>query len=511
MTEEDLKFKTLRPSAARLMESMRDIGYSFESALADIVDNSISAGATRIEIVNDLDPQSGPYLAVLDDGRGMFPHELTEAMQHGSRSPREVREAGDLGRFGLGMKTASFSQCRRLTVISRRGGRLSARCWDLDLVVEKDEWMLRLLDEEEIDALPLAGRIGASGTLVLWQKLDRLDALGDHPDQAYAALNQMFGAARPHLALTFHRFIVPEPGDNVGKVDMSINGATIEGVDPFARLSVPRSDPHDIEHIELGEDEITVQAFTLPHHQRLTAEQLSALELGSSLVETQGLYVYRAKRLITGGTWLGLARRAELTKLLRVRIDVPTSLDHEWSVDVRKSRVRPPAAVRARLKPLVERMTESAKRPYVHRGVRQAAGSGLSLWDRVVERGRVRYEIKRDHPVVVKIRSAVGGLVDLEPLLLGIQASLPLDRIFNDYGGKPHSLGQNDLEDEGLERLIAAFVEAIAPNSDSICAADAENILQTHAFADRAAANRVLQRLRRIEAPEAPTREGNGP
>ena len=162
MTEEDSRFRTLRPSAARLMESMRDIGYSFESALADIVDNSISAEATRIELVNDVDPHSGPYLAVLDDGRGMGPHELTDAMQHGSRSPREVREAGDLGRFGLGMKTASFSQCRRLTVVSRKGGKLSARCWDLDFVVEKDEWMLRLLDEAEIHALPLVDRIGRS-------------------------------------------------------------------------------------------------------------------------------------------------------------------------------------------------------------------------------------------------------------------------------------------------------------------------------------------------------------
>lgn len=501
MTEEDPRFKTLRPSAARLMESMRDIGYSFESALADIVDNSISAEATRIEIVNDVDPHSGPYLAVLDDGRGMLPHELTDAMQHGSRSPREIREAGDMGRFGLGMKTASFSQCRRLTVVSRKGGQLSARCWDLDLVVEKDEWMLRLLDEAEIHVLPLVDRIGPSGTLVLWQQLDRLDALGNHPDQAFAALNQMFGTARPHLALTFHRFIVPEPGDNVERVDMSINGALIEGVDPFARLSAPRSDPHDVEHIELGEDEITVQAFTLPHHQRLTQEQLSALELGSNLVETQGLYVYRAKRLIAGGTWLGLARRAELTKLLRVRIDVPTSLDHEWSVDVRKSRVRPPAAVRARLKPLVERMTESARRPYVHRGIRQAAGIGLSLWSRVSDRGRVRYEINRDHPLVTRIQGAVGEPVDLEPLLLGIQASLPLDSLLSDYGGSPHTLGQTDLEEDGLQRLIAAFVEAIAPNSDSIPAADAEKILQTHAFADKQAARRALQRLRRIETP----------
>lgn len=499
MTENDRRQKILRPSAARLLESMRDIGYSFESALADIVDNSISAEASHIEIVNDVHPESGPYLAVLDDGRGMSPEELTQAMQHGSRSPREVREAGDLGRFGLGMKTASFSQCRRLTAVSRQKGELSARCWDLDLVVQKDEWILNLLDEEEISRLPLVDRIGPRGTLILWEKLDRLDALGDHPEQVYTALNQLFSVAKPHLALTFHRFIAPEAGDGTAKVTMSINGAPIDAMDPFARLLTPRSDPHDIEIIRMHQGEITVQAFTLPHHQRLSAEQLRALEMGSSLVETQGLYVYRAKRLISGGSWLGLARRAELTKLLRVRVDVPTALDTEWSVDVRKSRVRPPAAVRTRLRPIVERMTESAKRPYTYRGMRQAAGSGLPMWSRIAERGRVRYEINRSHPLI----SAVDGLrnepVELEPLLIAIEASLPLDTIFSDVGGNPHGLDQDDLDDGGLERLLAAFVEAIAPNSDTLPSDLAEKILDTHMFAGKRDARQILQRLRRIE------------
>ncbi len=499
MTEIDRRQKILRPSAARLLESMRDIGYSFESALADIVDNSISAEASHIEIVNDVHPESGPYLAVLDDGRGMSPEELTQAMQHGSRSPREVRKAGDLGRFGLGMKTASFSQCRRLTVVSRQNDELSARCWDLDLVVQKDEWILNLLDEEEISRLPLVDRIGPRGTLILWEKLDRLDALGDHPEQVYTALNQLFGVARPHLALTFHRFIAPEPGDGTAKVAMSINGAPIDAIDPFARLSTPRSDPHDVEIIRMQQAEITVQAFTLPHHQRLSAEQLRALELGSSLVETQGLYVYRAKRLISGGSWLGLAKRGELTKLLRVRVDVPTALDTEWSVDVRKSRVRPPAAVRTRLRPIVERMTESAKRPYTYRGTRQAAGSGLPMWSRITERGRVRYEINRSHPLISALDGLRGELVEIEPLLLAIEASLPLDTIFSDVGGDPHRLGQDDLDHGGLERLLAAFVEAVAPNSDTLPADLAEKILDTHMFAGKSEARRILQRLRRIE------------
>ncbi|UNW12039.1 ATP-binding protein [Xanthomonas phaseoli pv. phaseoli] len=265
MTEEEVHQKILRPSAARLLESMRDIGYSFESALADIVDNSISAGASRIEIANDIHPESGPYLSVLDDGQGMSPDELTRAMQHGSRSPREIREAEDLGRFGLGLKTASFSQCRRLIVVSKKDGEpLAGRCWDLDLVVKEDEWILSLLSQNEIRRLPQAESIGSSGTLVLWQKLDRLDALSAHQDEVYAAFNQLFSAARPHLALTFHRFIAPPPGDPPRKVLMRINGADIEAVDPFAQLSAPSSDPHQIETLRTSTGDIVVQGFTLP-------------------------------------------------------------------------------------------------------------------------------------------------------------------------------------------------------------------------------------------------------
>lgn len=499
MTEEDHRYKTLRPSAARLMESMRDIGYSFESALADIVDNSISAHASRIEIANDVHLAFGPYLSVLDDGHGMSPDELTQAMQHGSRSPREVREAGDLGRFGLGMKTASFSQCRQLTVVSRKDGKLAARCWDLDLVVDKDEWVLRLLDDEEIRHLPQVDKIGASGTLVLWQKLDRLDALSEHQDEVYAAFNQMFSSARPHLALTFHRFIAPPPGDPPRKVAMLINGSEIDPVDPFAQLSTPHSDAHQIETLRTGNGEIVVQGFTLPHHQRLTLEQLTAMELGSSLIETQGLYVYRARRLISGGSWLGMARRAELTKLLRVRVDVPTSLDSEWSIDVRKSRMRIPSAARSRLRPLVEQMTESARRPYTYRGARQAAAPGVPLWERVKDRGAIRYQIRRDHPMVEALQQAAGKRGNVDAVLLAIESTLPLDSLFNDVAEAPKAIRQQEIDTQELQRLLAAFVEAMVPGKDTLPVVIAESILATPVFSTQPAARAILAGLRRIE------------
>lgn len=491
--------RTHRPSAARLLESMRDIGYSFESALADIVDNSISAGASEISILNDLDAEGRPFLAIVDNGRGMTGDELTDAMRLGSRSPREVREATDLGRFGLGMKTASFAQARRLTVISRHQGEVSARCWDLDRVVEKDEWLLQWLDAAQIDALPVTGLL-ADGTIVLWEKLDRLDAVGPRHEQAYAALNEMFASAQRHLALTFHRFIAPEPNDGIRPVRMTINGASIDALDPFARLMQPQSDAHEIEIVRHGGSDIAVQAFTLPHHKRLSLAQLAELELGESLVQTQGLYVYRARRLIAGGTWLGLARKAELTKLLRVRVDVPTSLDTEWSIDVRKSRVRTPAIIRERLRPLIRRMTETAKRPYTYRGTRQAAPAGLPLWTRVEERGAVRYEVRREHPLIETLRKATGTRASVEPLLIAIEATLPIETLFADVAGSPATLRQQDMGAGELEQLLAAFVEAMAPGRDTLPAAVANVILATPIFSTQPTARAVLEQLRRIEA-----------
>lgn len=490
---------TLRPSAARLLESMRDIGYSFESALADIVDNSISASASSIDIVNDIQPGDGPYLAILDNGRGMSPDELTRAMQHGSRSPRDIRHASDLGRFGLGMKTASFSQCRRLTVVSRAGGSLEARCWDLDLVISEDEWILELLNESEIQQLPLVDNIGPSGTLVLWQKLDRLDTLGDEPDQKYAALNELFGRARAHLALTFHRFLSPEYDDPKSNVTLRINGAELEAADPFAQACTPSADAHEVELIRMGKAEIAVQGFTLPHHHNLSATQMTALELGASLVETQGLYIYRARRLVSGGTWLGLSRRSELTKLLRVRVDVPTSLDSEWSIDVRKSRISIPAAIRARLRPLVQRMTEAARRPYTYRGSRQSSGPGLSLWTRVEERGSVRYEIRRDHPMIAALQEAAGTRAEVASILLAIEATLPLETLFSDIAATPKSVCQQQVEEDELRPLLAAFVEAMAPGRQTLPSAIAETILATPVFAGQPSARKVLATMRKIE------------
>ena len=153
------------PFAPVLMESTRALGYSAEAAIADVLDNSISAGATRISL--RFSPFDEAYFSVLDNGKGMSSDELNTAMRYGSVSPLVVRDDNDLGRFGLGLKTASLSQCRRLTVISKKARIISARQWDLDVVCQKQDWILLSLDESEYKCFPHIEELESqeSGTL----------------------------------------------------------------------------------------------------------------------------------------------------------------------------------------------------------------------------------------------------------------------------------------------------------------------------------------------------------
>lgn len=195
-----MKTKNLPPFAPTLIESTRAIGYSLEAAVADIVDNSIAASATAVDIY--FFPIDGAYISILDNGTGMDEAELDLAMQYGSRSPIETRDSKDLGRFGLGLKTASLSQCRSLTVATKQGETILARRWDIDHVSEVGEWSLLILDQEEINEVPEIERLMAlsSGTLVVWQKLDRLKA-GEINFEL--SLGRKIDSVRSHLALVY--------------------------------------------------------------------------------------------------------------------------------------------------------------------------------------------------------------------------------------------------------------------------------------------------------------------
>lgn len=436
---------------------MRDIGYSLETAVADILDNSITAGARCIDIQFGWTGEDRPWLAIIDDGHGMSADELLEAMRPGSRSPLDTRDPGDLGRFGLGLKTASFSQCRKLTVISRKGGTTSSRAWDLDLVREKNEWVLITVPEEEAASLPGCDRLGKAGTCVLWENLDRLD-LGDDPAIAHARLNDRTATIREHLALVFHRFLVDESGRK--KLRIRINDNPVEAFDPFNASHLGTTQlPEEL--LLVDGEKVTLQPYILPHHTKIGVAEYERLAGRDGYLRGQGFYIYRNKRLIIHGTWFRMARQEQMTKLARVRVDIPNTLDHLWTIDVRKSRAHPPEAISRRMSQLVKTIRDNSKRPYVHRGKVLQDRVSSPVWQRRIFNDRVEYEIDPSHPLLAEFRSDLdqAARTRFDLLVRMIGSTFPGPLLYNDLAERPK---QTDLgvREELLQELATLLLQS---------------------------------------------------
>lgn len=431
-----------------LIESMRDVGYSLETALADVIDNSITAGARNIEVLAETTGPS-PLVAVVDDGCGMDAEELIEAMRLGSRSPTSARKTDDLGRFGLGMKTASFSQCRRLTVVSRRAGEVAAVRWDLDQVEAADDWVVDIPPSTE--DIPWADLLGETGTLVLWEKLDRIVGPDATALQTQHLVRRLSEAAE-HLELVFHRFLSGEKG--IKRVAIALNGRSLIPFDPFHEKH-PATIAGPPDTIRIGRHHVTIQAFTLPHHKKVTADEWERFGGPAGYVKNQGFYVYRARRLIIHGTWFGLARQTELTKLARVRIDMPNGLDADWKVDIKKASAQPPAQVRDRLRQLIETIGANSRRVYTARG-RRLANSRLPVWQRLQDKNEIRYRVNEEHPVVTDFLARLPEALqrDFVRVVEMIGSAMPMDAIFADISGHPTQVGGDSISSDALEHAV---------------------------------------------------------
>jgi hypothetical protein len=448
--------ETLPPHAGPLAEALRDIGYSLEAAVADIIDNCITAEPQQVDIRFGWE-NSEPWIAIIDNGEGMSQAELLEAMRPGSHSPRDQRRRNDLGRFGLGLKTASFSQCRRLTVVSRRNETTTARCWDLDEVGRRNKWILIALRPDAVGVLPAIEELEDQGTYVLWQKIDRLD-LGSYATKAHANLNDRIATVRQHLSLVFHRFLVGEPG--LQRISIKINNQPVEPFDPFnARNPATQHLPE--ERIALDGETVLLQPYILPHHSKVTASEYEKMGGEDGYLKAQGFYIYRNRRLIIHGTWFRLARQEELTKLARVRIDIPNTLDHLWNIDVRKSRAYPPEIVKQRMRQIVDRIRGAAKRPYSHRGVVIEKRDSSPVWQRKVFNDRITYEVDLNHPLIAgfrmdldeSMRRRLGTLVQM------IGASFPAPLFYSDIASNPER-SEPAVPDRTLFQNMAEMVYA---------------------------------------------------
>jgi hypothetical protein len=453
-TTDDESFEIVEPTASNMVEALRDIGYSLESAVADILDNSISAEARLIDIRFGWTDDVQPWIAIIDNGRGMAAEELVEAMRPGGKDPLAKRKASDLGRFGLGLKTASFSQCRKVTVITKQAGQVYSRQWDLNLVRIKNKWALRKPSENELSSFPIgSSSLPDCGTIVLWQDLDRLD-LGNGTGQHQQLMNERMMSIWDHISLVFHRFISGEPGKP--KIVISINGAPIPAFDPF-NARHPATMHWGEEVVELEGKTVTLKPYILPHHSKVSAADYEALGGKEGYLRGQGFYIYRNRRLIIHGTWFRMARQDEMTKLARVQVDIPNTLDHLWTIDVRKSRAQPPEAVRKRLRAILDRIREGAKRPYTHRGTSAMQPAGEPVWLRKHHNNRISYVPNTHHPLVEEFRADLPAVMRtrFDGLMSVIGASLPFATLFNDMASHPKETDTSQESKDALEQLAA--------------------------------------------------------
>lgn len=449
--------RVVPPSASALIASLRGVGYSLETAIADLVDNSIAAGASTIDLVmawNGGDPTA----SIIDDGRGMSEEGLVEAMRFGGAGPRAHRAENDLGRFGLGLKTASLSQCRRLQVTSKTGAGTFGFIWDLDHIQQAgDEWSLLGASAAERRAAESSLGERSTGTVVTWRKVD-FGREEDRPD--HAAFMLLLEHLDRHLGMVFHRFI----GGDARRIRVTLNGRPVSAWDPFLESSEATQRTPE-QQLKGPGGRVRVRGFVLPHRDRFRNEDEFEKAGGpEGWTAHQGFYVYREKRLLSWGGWLGLGgsrawTREEPSRLARIRVDIPNTADHEWRIDIRKAIARAPDSLRKPLSRLAEDVRRKAREVFVHRGQygpRAKAKDVSRIWQVNAESSRRRYAIRRDHDLVALVREKLPATSRelLDALLDHVERTVPVDRVWLDVTeqGVPSA---RDGEDELVSTALA--------------------------------------------------------
>lgn len=386
-------------------------------------------------------------------------------MRLGSKNPTDTRASDDLGRFGLGLKSASFSQCRSLTVLSVKDSE-EASCarWDLDRVSQRNDWSLELLDNHS--DIPGAEFLPDHGTIVVWQKLDRLiGGYGEDRAKRISHLNEEIRMAERHLRLVFHRFLA---GRNP-QINLFLNGRKLKPIDPMASAHLSTQKTPE-EAITLNKGTIKVRCYTLPHHKKMTQEEWDELGGTEGHLKSQGLYIYRENRLIISGGWLGLTRQTELTKLCRIAVDIPNTMDSEWKIDVKKASAQLPPQVRDRLKKVVEHFVGTSKQTYKRRGQKLVDEAKHPLWNRIQKDGQVYFRPNSDHPVFKEYANLLPDhLTDgFYRCIKIIGSGLPLETLHAELVGNAEAVVADHADEEELRQLVFAMADALLGSGVSI-------------------------------------------
>lgn len=446
----DPNFIDLSPSPKSHIRTLTRIGYTFNSAVSDIIDNSIAANCSNIWI--DTSHTDGDVkISIADDGCGMSRDELIQNMRIGCKDPDQRRSDNDLGRFGSGLKTASFSQAEVLIVCSKKKNTdFTGAEWDIEQVRESNSWKLRLLDDEEV-ANNLASDYlkNDSGTVVLWQRLHKFINLADgYPIEIEDMLASEISNLRCYIGLHFHKFL-----SGRSKINIYINGQKISAISPFMEEEDGYWEgPSQFFRMRNREGKIEIKVHNIPHKTKLSRDASEKLEILNKFTNGQGFYVYRNKRLIIAGGWLGLARKSQLGKLARVEVNIPSSLDDDWTTDVKKSSIEIPYQVKARLKAAMQTPVNQSKRAYNYRGIAEKANDYWNIVENKLT-NQTSYQISPNNDDLLEL---IAGLTYAQKGMLmsylrNLALNIPYHNIYYVQADGKKSINQDAEE---LDRVL---------------------------------------------------------
>lgn len=439
------------PDPISLLESNRNLGYSIEEAISDLIDNSISARAKQISYEihwNDGDP----YFLLKDNGMGMCneENELINSFRLGSKNPLEERDDNDLGRFGFGMKTASLSQARALTVITKKSKyKTIALSLDLDFITENKKWLLKTADENKFkDEFKYLSSL-ESGTIIRW----------DHWDRAPKSENDFMSlitVINNYLSVCFHRYL--DKGISISHHDYPLQSCS----------PIPNDNERHYSKLQHPKNEKVVQTSWILKHPKAWDEeyenisQFNSYSLFNGFERQQGIYIYRCDRLLTPyGGWFGLIRSSNATKLARVTIDYPNDADELWSLDITKTNASIPLDFKNEIKKLIDVSRNGSVKKIVrgNRHVTQNLSKNNSrIWKLSDNRefNSYKYEIDIKHPVFSElINQKKIKEKDLKNILKLISNNLPVAKIIDNNDKNPskhdkmvtqHELSETDIE-----------------------------------------------------------------
>ncbi|NIA36534.1 ATP-binding protein [Serratia marcescens] len=435
------------PQARDLMVTARSFGnYDLAAALADLIDNSIKAKATRVDINFELEKTGKEVVVrIRDNGLGMTLDALKVAMRPASTNPEDDREPDDLGRFGWGLKSASLSQARMLTVVSWRDGVISAARWDIDDI---DDWGMEVMEGAEAESLLSVPCKYQSGTEVIWTRCDRV--LNSEINSSFDdSLTFAIAHSNQQLSLIFHRYLA---GEADRRLAIAVNSRQLRPIDPFM-ISHNATQTLDAELIKTANGAvISIQPYILPHFSKLTVEEQKVLGGSEGMVRNQGFYVYRNKRLIIYGTWFRLVPHGELSQLTRIRVDIPNSADAEWRITVDKSDAQLPVALKRRLQDIVKRFNLRSFSVHRKKGVSLDIPKVHSVWLRHIKHGQIHYRVNRDHPIVASLLDMDSVSNNADAVLRLLESYFPTDRFIADANGS--GVNQCPTSIEEFESLV---------------------------------------------------------